>query len=341
MIIVRPVEITDIDHLMEIALAASPGMTTLPPDRESLERKILISSKSITSTIKEPGSEVYLLVMEDTDTEKLVGTASIIAKLGMDDQFYSYKLNKQTQYSRQINKKVTVETLHLTNHFEGFAEVATLYLTDAYRKNGNGKLLARSRYLFMAQFRERFPDNVMADLRGYFDENGRSPFWEALGRHFFDMSYSEADLYGALNGNQFIADLMPKHPIYVNLLPIEARDVIGRPNDQGKPALAMLEKEGFRNNGQVDIFDGAPSVDAHIDELKTIKDSHMANVSGTAAVMALQGEPEYLVCAGDIGSYRVCISSLMIETDGSVLLPQTALDALKIGIPDLIRYCAS
>jgi arginine N-succinyltransferase len=177
MIIVRPVEITDIDYLMEIALAASPGMTTLPPDRESLERKILISSKSITSTIKEPGSEVYLLVMEDTDTRKLVGTASIIAKLGMDDQFYSYKLNKQTQYSRQINKKVTVETLHLTNHFEGFAEVATLYLTDAYRKNGNGKLLARSRYLFMAQFRERFPDNVMADLRGYFDENGRSPFW--------------------------------------------------------------------------------------------------------------------------------------------------------------------
>jgi arginine N-succinyltransferase len=192
----------------------------------------------------------------------------------------------------------------------------------------------------MAQFRERFPAKVMADLRGYFDENGRSPFWEALGRHFFDMSYSEADLYGALNGNQFIADLMPKHPIYVNLLPMEARDVIGRPNDQGKPALAMLEKEGFRNNGQVDIFDGAPSVDAHIDELKTIKDSHKVRVSGTVAAMALQGEPEYLVCAGNIGSYRVCISSLKIETDGSVLLPQTTLDALKIGIPDLICYCA-
>jgi arginine N-succinyltransferase len=337
MIIVRPVEIADIDHLMEIAVAASPGMTTLPPDRKTLEHKILLSSESITRTIKEPGSEVYLLVMEDTATGKLVGTASIIAKLGIDDQFYSYKLNKQTQYSRQINKKVTVETLHLTNHFEGSAEVATLYLTDAYRKNGNGKLLARSRYLFMAEFRERFPDKVMADLRGYFDENGRSPFWEALGRHFFDMSYSEADLYGALNGNQFIADLMPKHPIYVNLLPMEAREVIGRPNDQGRPALAMLEKEGFRNNGQVDIFDGAPSVDAHIDELKTIKESHKVRVSGT---VALQEGQEYLVCAGNLGSYRVCISCLVITTDGSVLMPQTALNALKIGIDDLIRYSA-
>jgi arginine N-succinyltransferase len=63
MIIVRPVEIADIDHLMEIALAASPGMTTLPPDRTTLERKISLSSKSITITTKEAGREVYLLVM--------------------------------------------------------------------------------------------------------------------------------------------------------------------------------------------------------------------------------------------------------------------------------------
>jgi arginine N-succinyltransferase len=130
---------------------------------------------------------------------------------------------------------------------------------------------------------------------------------------------------------------MPKHPIYVNLLPMEAREVIGRPNDQGKPAMAMLESEGFRNNGQVDIFDGAPSVDARIDDLKTIQNSKKATISGT---MALQDDHKYLVCAGNIESYRVCISCLVIETDGTVLMPQTALDALKIGIHDLIRYSA-
>lgn len=320
---------------MEIAHAAAPGMTTLPPDRTALERKIAKSVASIEKLVSQAGSEVYLLVMEDTHLGKLVGTASIIANLGIEDQFYSYKLNKQTQHSRQINKKVIVETLHLTNHFEGFAEVATLFLKEDYRKNNNGKLLARSRYLFMAQFRKRFPDEVMADLRGYFDEKGRSPFWEALGSHFFDMTYSEADLYGALNGNQFIADLMPKHPIYVNLLPKEARDVIGRPNDQGKPALAMLEKEGFRNNGQVDIFDGAPSVDAKIDELKTIKNSNTATVTG---VFSNQQEKEYLVCAGDIESFRVCFSAIQIEADGSVQLPNSTLEALKISLGELIRY---
>lgn len=335
MIIVRPVTTTDIDHLLEIAHAAYPGMTTLPPDKATLERKIANSTTSIAKSVDEPTTEVYLLVMEDTDTGKLVGTASIIAKLGIEDQFYSYKLNKQTQHSRQINKKVTVETLHLTNHFEGFAEVATLFLTPDYRKNGNGKLLARSRYLFMAEFRQRFPDKVMADLRGYFDEQGRSPFWEALGRHFFDMTYSEADLYGALNGNQFIADLMPKHPIYVNLLPQEARDVIGRPNDQGKPALAMLESEGFKNNGQVDIFDGAPSVDASIDELKTIRNSKKTKV--TAVLPDQQGE-EYLVCAGTIDLFRVCLTKMVVEKDGCIALPQNTLDGLKINLNDSVRY---
>lgn len=323
MIIVRPVQPQDIDNLLEIARAAYPGMTTLPPDRETLTRKIQRSTQSIAKQVAEPESEVYLLVMEDTVNDKLVGTASIIAKLGIDDQFYSYKLNKQTQYSRQLNKKMTVETLHLTNHFEGFAEVATLYLTEDYRINGNGKLLARSRYLFMA------------DLRGYFDAQGRSPFWEALGRHFFDMSYSEADLYGALNGNQFIADLMPKHPIYVNLLPDEAKAVIGRPNDQGRPALAMLENEGFKFNGQIDIFDGAPSVDANINELNTIRNSKKAKIKG---VMSGKNNLEYLVCAGDIHTFRVCITSLQEESDGSVLLPQSAMDALKVAPKDKIRY---
>ena len=335
MIIVRPVKTTDIDNVLVIARAAYPGMTTLPPDRAALMGKIAKSTESIANSIIDPASEVYLLVMEDTDSGKLVGTASIIAKLGIDDQFFSYKLNKQTQYSRQMNKKVTVETLHLTNHFEGFAEVATLYLTEDYRKNGNGKLLSRSRYLFMAEFRQRFPEKVMADLRGYFDENGRSPFWEALGSHFFNMSYSEADLYGALNGNQFIADLMPKHPIYVNLLPKEAKEVIGRPNDQGRPALAMLEKEGFRYNGQVDIFDGAPSLDATIDELETIQNSKKATVSG---ILSTHQSDEYLVCAGEIGSFRVCISQLTIEADGSVLSPQKTLDSLQINLLDTVRY---
>jgi arginine N-succinyltransferase len=335
MIIVRPIREDDIDNLMRLAKAAYPGMTTLPPDRDALIKKIEKSTASLNKHVTAPGRENYLLVMEDTEANLLVGTAGIIAQLGEDDQFYSYKINKVTHSSKVLDKKVTVETLNLSNHFEGFAEVATLFLDESYRKNGNGKLLARSRYLFMAEFRERFPDQVMADLRGYFDAEGRSPFWDAIGQHFFDMDFTDADLFGALNGNQFIADLMPKQPIYVNLLSQEARDVIGRPNDQGKPALGMLEKEGFHWRGQIDIFDGAPSVDTFIDQLETIKASAVGRILGEAVNC---DETQYLVSGGDIASFTVCISRLEISNDGHVMLPVETLEVLNLSINDSIRY---
>jgi len=266
MIIVRTARESDIDGVLELAKQAFPGMTTLPPDRAVLAEKLTRSIKSIAKEVNEPSDESYFLVMEDIETNTLIGTSAVLACLGNVDEFYSYKLNKVTHSCKELEKKISVETLNLSNHFEGFAEVATLYLHKDYRRNGNGKLLARSRYLFMAQFRERFPDGVMADLRGYFDEDGRSPFWDAVGQHFFDMSFAEADLYGAVNGNQFIADLMPKHPLYVNMLPESAQQVIGQPNVKGKPALKMLNNEGFQWNGHVDIFDAAPSVDTRIDK---------------------------------------------------------------------------
>ena len=337
MLIVRPIRDGDIDGLLRLAEAAYPGMTTLPPDREVLSKKIKQSIASLSVPVTEPGRENYLLVMEDTDSKCLVGTAGIIAQLGEEDQFYSYKINKVTHYSRALDKKVTVETLNLSNHFEGFAEVATLFLDKPYRKNGNGKLLARSRYLFMAEFRERFPEQVMADLRGYFDASGRSPFWDAIGQQFFGMSFSEADLFGGVHGNQFIADLMPKQPMYVNLLPQEAQDVIGRPHDQGKPALAMLEKEGFHWRGQVDIFDGAPSVDAFIDQLGTIKASIRARVAVSNGDFESQ---QYLICGGDAANFAACISHLNILQNGAVALPRQTLQALNLQIDDPVRYVA-
>ena len=337
MLIVRPIRREDIDGLLGLAQAAFPGMTTLPPDREVLAKKIEKSIASLSVSVTEPGRENYLLVMEDTDNKRLVGTAAIIARLGEEDQFYSYKINKVTHSHKALNKKVTVETLNLSNHFEGFAEVATLFLDSDYRKNGNGKLLARSRYLFMAEFRERFPDQVMADLRGYFDEHGRSPFWDAIGQHFFAMGFSEADLFGAVNGNQFIADLMPKQPIYVNLLPPEAQQVIGRPNDQGRPALAMLEKEGFHWRGQIDIFDGAPSVDAFINQLATIKNSKRLPIAQQTDNLDNQ---QYLVCGGDAAQFASCISQLKMFDDGTVGLPEKTLQALDLQIGDSARVVA-
>lgn len=335
MIIVRTARQSDLDSVLALAESAYPGMTTLPPDRRALADKIEASIVSVERQVAKPDDETYLLVMEDTEKATIVGTAGIIACLGVKDEFYSYKLNKVTHSNKALNKKITVETLNLTNHFEGFAEVATLYLSEDYRRNGNGKLLARSRYLFMAQFRQRFPESVMADLRGTFDEQGKSPFWEAVGRHFFDMEFAQADLYGALNGNQFIADLMPKYPIYVNLLSAEAQQAIGSPNEKGKAATQMLLSEGFAWNGHVDIFDASPSVDTRIDDIATVKQSRCASVRGATDAA---DTCRYMVATGSIDKFAVCYSPLVLVDEGGVLLPETTFNTLGLAVGDVIRF---
>lgn len=337
MIIVRPARPDDIENLISLAKAAYPGMTTLPVDYDVLSKKIDSSTRSTKKNVVSSGDENYLLLMEDTETRTLIGTAGIFAKLGEQDQFYSYKLNKSTQSCKPLERKLGLETLHLTNHFEGFSEVATLFLDKAYRINGNGKLLARSRYLYMAQFRERFPQQVMADLRGYFDEHGNSPFWEALGRKFFGISYAEADLFGAVNGNQFIADLMPKHPIYVNMLPKAAQEVIGKPNDQGRAALAMLEKEGFRWNGHIDIFDGAPSVDAYIDQLDTVKNSVSTTLAGSLSENNMDIK-KYMICSGDAANFKACVTEAKLQKSGELMLQDKTIRALYLSVGDTVRY---
>ncbi len=334
MIIVRTAQESDIDGVLELAKQAYPGMTTLPPDQAVLEAKLRNSVMSVVRAVKQPKDETYFLVMEDTETNSVVGTAAVIACLGSKDEFYSYKLNRVSQSCKELKKRVSVETLNLSNHFEGYSEVATLYLSKNYRQNGNGKLLARTRYLFMAQFRERFPEGVMADLRGYFDEDGNSPFWNAVGSHFFEMDFAEADLYGAVNGNQFIADLMPKHPIYVNMLPQEAQDVIGKCNKVGKPAMRMLENEGFRWNGHVDIFDAAPSVDTKIDDISSIKNSAVAELIG---ISEHEDDAIAFVANGDINNFRSCESSISIEK-GGVRLPRSIIKELGLELGDHVRY---
>ncbi|OJF68509.1 hypothetical protein BK026_06755 [Alteromonas sp. V450] len=273
----------DLEGLLALAQAASPGMTTFPPDRATLDNKLKRSIREEQKLMCEGRPDYLLFVLEDLLTGKLIGTSAIFGELGKDDSFYSYKREKVAQRNKSLGVHYTHDTLHLSHHFEGYAEVASLYLLPEYRKHFNGKLLSKVRYLFMGLHRHIFPKRVMADLRGYVNEDGDSPFWNAVGDHFFPMTYAEADLYGAVNGNQFIADLMPKLPLYVNMLPKEAQLAIGKPHNDGRPAMAMLEKEGFKFTNYIDIFDGAPSMEAEVTSLKTVNSTQRLEVKVTEA----------------------------------------------------------
>ena len=92
------------------------------------------------------------------------------------------------------------------------------------------------------------------------------------------MEYSTADYLTGIGQKSFIAELMPQHPVYVNLLPPTARDAIGAVHVDTQPARAMLEQEGFRYEGYVDIFDAGPTLECFRDNIHAVRQSQVLPV---------------------------------------------------------------
>lgn len=274
---IRPIARNDLDGLQALAQQAGVGFTSLPDNREFLAGKI----ESAVNAFEERTARddrLYFFVLEDEDNGELAGCCAIEGQVGHDVPFYHYRLGSLAHSSVQLDLHHTIDTLFLSSDHTGDAEVCSLFVRPEYRGEANrhlrsGALLSKARWLFIADFRDRFPDKVLAEMRGLFDDNSRSPFWESLGRHFFPMDFDEADRLTGLGQKSFIGELMPKFPIYTTFMPEAARDCIGQVHRHTRPALEMLRKEGLRWEGYIDIFDGGPTVEAYIDDVRAVRNS--------------------------------------------------------------------
>jgi arginine N-succinyltransferase len=301
---VRPAMLDDLDAVHELSGQTGPGFTNLPNDRDALRQRLERSERSFEAALDDgPQDELYMFVLQNGHSGRIAGTALIFSSVGTKKPFYSYKITRLSQYSRQLDRIVTTNVLNLVNDFAGASEVGGLFLMPDLRRSGLGVLLARSRYLFMALHRERFGTQVLTELRGWQEPDGVSPFWEGLTKRFFNLEFAEADRFHALNGNQFIADLMPKYPIYTILLPAEAQDAIGRPHAAGAAAMRLLEAEGFRNDGYVDLFDAGPTLQADVAALRAVRESRRATVHADADIDHSR-QDRLLLAAGRLLEFR-------------------------------------
>ena len=332
---VRPAREDDLDALLDLAKMTGGGFTNLPPNREALERRLAWSSASFTRDLAAPDNELYMLFLEDSETGRIGGTACLFSRVGVEWPFYSYKLGTVTQSSRELKRTFAMQVLYLVNDYDGASEVGGLFLHPELRVAGLGRLLARSRYLFIAQNRARFGDRVLAELRGRITPDGGSPFWDGLGAKFFGMPFQEADNFNSLYGNQFIADLMPKHPIYVSMLPDSAREVIGHPHETGLPAKRLLEAEGFAYDGYVDIFDGGPTMCCRVDNVRTVRESRDAPLGSLVAEAA--GLPPALLATGQLTDFRAWMGPA--DWDGAhLVLPEADARIHGLTIGDTLRH---
>ena len=334
MIIIRPIQQQDYDALYRIAEESGHGFTSLPVNEALLKKRISHAECSFSKEVTQPGNEGYLFVMEDTKTGKVVGTSGIEAAVGLEDAFYHYHLGKVVHSSRELNIYNTVETLSLCNDYTGASEICTLFLSESHRKDNNGRFLSRMRFLFMAEHTERFAKTIIAEMRGVSDENGRSPFWDWLEEHFFSMDFPTVDYLTGIGNKAFIAELMPKYPIYVNLLSKAAQQVINNVHPKTIPALKLLEVEGFSRRGYVDIFDGGPTVEAHIDSIKTIIQSSKCQV----IIGEVNNENNFIICNTKIKKFLAVQASLSLrETAKQAVISQETANALQVKQGDWIR----
>ena len=334
MVVVRPVQLDDLEHLLELTSDTGFGLTTLPHDREMLRKKIIKSQMSFESLQHDLQGDLFLFVLEEMESHQVVGTSGIVSQIGGFEPFYAYRVEQYEHKSKILDVDETIEVLHLVQEHSGPSEIGSLLVAASFRKGGNGRLLSLSRFLFMGTFSKFFDSEVLAEIRGLVDDEVHSPFWDALGRKFFDIDFPTAD-YLIMIDKKFISELMPQHPIYIRLLPPQAQEVIGKVHPDSQPALNILKAEGFRTNGMVDIFEAGPIVTCPLTEIRVVKSAKRCIVQEVAQ-SDITGERCIITNAQT--DFRACMGSVEMRGDDGVALSGAVAAALQVGINDPIRF---
>jgi arginine N-succinyltransferase len=312
MLVVRPALPADLDHLLELAILSGPGFTSLPEDPDQLTERLDLSRDSFAAAIP-PEQRWYTLMLEESDTGDIDGIGSVKAAVGLKRPFFSYRVVNNASSSPSLNIRLEHQTLVLVNECTGWTEVGSLFLKADRRKGGAGRLLSQSRYMLIGAEPELFADNGAGRAARRLHPRRRLPVLGPCGAQILPHGVrSRRTCMTGSTDKQFILDLAPRHPIYIDLLPEPARAVIGKVHPQGVPAMALLESEGFRPNGLIDIFDAGPTVACGRDNIRTVRDARSMTVAVAAEVEA---ELPSLISTNSVGAFRAVRQRAALEGD--------------------------
>lgn len=319
--IVRPARPDDIAGIERLAVAQGARVSTLPQAADKLAEKIDHASRSLAGEASTRGRERFLFVLEETDTGEILGTAGLDAHAGNGQPFYNYLLDELIHACHELNVTNRVEVLYVSHELTGRPLLCSFTIADSVRDTPAFELLSRTRLLFIDQHRDLFGDEVIVEIQGVQDDDGNSPFWDSLGRHFFEMDFATADHYSAIKSKTFIAELMPPHPIYVTLLSEAAQSALGKAHSAASKTCQLLKREGFKMVKHVDIFDGGPTLEAHVDDITSLRNRQHRMVELGEQTQGVA----CLVASANSGQFRCTLALADPSADGSLrLAPETA-----------------
>jgi arginine N-succinyltransferase len=337
MIIIRPIKQSDLTVFAEFSFDSMLGITSLSRDRAKWEEKISISKKSFQMEVKTPGNEEYYFVLEDLTTGRIGGLSGIMAKNRTGHSCF-YRIESLATHARHLAAPKEMRILKVSTSNRKASEVCSLYLQPSFRHSGQGRLLSISRFLFIASHPARFQSKMIAEMRGFIDQRQISPFWEGLGRHFCHLSFVE--LMAQLDLDRtFIHEILPNFPIYIDLLPKEVQEVIGKTHEATKPAERMLQHEGFRFHDEIDSFDGGPLLSAPTKSIRAVSESSLTQIKITNET--LSEESEAILSNNRLQEFKSCYGHIRFINKNSAFINEQVAEALQIKNGEIIRYVSS
>ncbi|WP_413289607.1 arginine N-succinyltransferase [Bdellovibrio sp. HCB337] len=326
--VVRAVRHEDLAQLVDLAKQFS--LLNLPGDRKVLSQKIDRSEQSFAGKLPKDQAE-YLFVLEDIEEKTIVGSSLVIAKHGSEDVPHCFfKILKRDMFSQDLGVGFIHQVLRFQLDTDGPTEIGGLLVDKTYRRRPEklGKQISLARFLYMALHPDRFEGRVLCELTPPLTDEGRSEFWEALGRRFTGLPYQEADLLSQSH-KEFIESLFPKDDIYLGLLDGKARLVLGRVGEATKPAQHLLESIGFEYLEEVDPFDGGPHYGANTEDILPIKLGRRVKLADFKD--ATYKEQGMIGTGGEI--FRAALASYDLRGD-EVAIPKKIRESLEVEIGD-------
>lgn len=336
MFILRSVQPDDLRDLYQLSNIMT--FINLPPDEEIIGTKIDSSIKSFHHPSKRLWENYYIFVLEDNDNGEVLGVSMIHAQHGTEEEPHFYlTVGTESKFSQTINTGFVHGTLKLGLDTNGPTEIGGLILNPDYRghKEKLGKQLSFARFLYMASHPERFKPMVHSELMPPLDKYGNSPLWEAIGRRFFNMNYHEADVLSR-NNKEFILSLFPSENIYQTLLPMDARESIGKVGKETEPVKRMLESIGFKYTFEVDPFDGGPHYRSPLKDIKPIKEKITGELVSSKEFNAQNAQEVLLSIEHPDHDFLAFKCLIEVHGDGQISIDPALAENFSIKMPQKI-----
>ncbi len=365
MYLIRRAKLSDTPTLHK--LAKMVHFINLPPDKDIIQAKIVHSrntflkaagveegyepevvpeevSRAVKSDKSLGGlgattheSDLFMFVLEDTESGMPLGSSQVLAKMGgQGSPNVSFKLSQKHFFSKSLQTGTSHMVAELYLDESAPTEIGGLILQPSFRghKKKLGLFLSMVRFHMIGLQRSMFADRVLAEMMAPITSEGDSLLWDYLGRRFVPLSYDEADRFCQYS-REFITSLLPKEPIYLSLLPPNARAVVGEVHTETRSARKMLERLGFEYRNFVDPFDGGPHLDARTDDILPV--AHTNRRTATEAVAASRCTEMCIVSRLDSdGEFRAIHEKVCLIDDETIGLTKECMRALEIDKGDMV-----